>query len=141
MKVLSNKILGISTKDSLGIDTRTTGQNNTHHNHGLCMLTQMCQILCKSMDCSPPGSMGFSRQEYWSRLPFPSPRDLPDPGIKPASLASPALAGGFFTTIPPGKLQLISPKYCYVLNSEITLIYRTHFLSSTTQWISLNDVH
>ena len=47
--------------------------------------------------------MGFSRQEYWSGLPFPSSGDLPDPGIKPASLESPALAGGFFTTEPPGK--------------------------------------
>ena len=45
-------------------------------------------------------SMGFSRQEYWSGLPFPSPGDLPDPGIKPLS---PALAGRFFTTEPPGK--------------------------------------
>ena len=43
-------------------------------------------------------SMGFSRQEYWSGLPFPSSGDLPDPGIEPASLMSPALAGGFFTT-------------------------------------------
>jgi len=42
--------------------------------------------------------MGLSRQEYWSGLPFPPPGDLPDPGIQPASLASPALAGGFFTT-------------------------------------------
>ena len=45
-----------------------------------------------------PPSMGFSRQEYWSRLPCPAPGDLPDPGIKPASLMSPALSGGFFTT-------------------------------------------
>ena len=45
-----------------------------------------------------PLSMGFSRQEYWSALPCPPPEDLPDPGIKPASLASPALACGFFTT-------------------------------------------
>ena len=41
-----------------------------------------------------PPAMGFSRQEYWSGLPFPSPGNLPDPGIKPMS---PALAGGFFT--------------------------------------------
>ena len=47
--------------------------------------------------------MGFPRQEYWSRLPFPPPGDLPDPGIKPESPADPALAGGFFTTEPPGK--------------------------------------
>ena len=45
-----------------------------------------------------PPSMEFYRQEYWSGLPFPSPWDRPDPGIKPRSLASPALAGGFFTT-------------------------------------------
>ena len=41
--------------------------------------------------------MGFSRQEYWSGLPCPPPEDLPNPGIKPTSLSSPALAGGFFT--------------------------------------------
>ena len=45
-----------------------------------------------------PPSMGFSRQEYWSGLPLPSPGDLPDPGIKPASLLSLALASKFFTT-------------------------------------------
>ena len=45
-----------------------------------------------------PLSMGFSRQEYWGGLPRPPPRDLPNAGIKPASLMSPALAGRFFTT-------------------------------------------
>ena len=50
--------------------------------------------------CQAPLSLGFSRQEYWSGLPFPSSGHLPDPGIKPTS---PALAGGFFTTEPPGK--------------------------------------
>ena len=44
-----------------------------------------------------PLSMAFSRQEYWGGLPFPSPGDLPDPGIEPTS---PALAGGFFTAEP-----------------------------------------
>ena len=47
--------------------------------------------------CQVPLSMKFSRQEYWSGLPFPSPRDLADPGIEPVSLASPLLAGRFFT--------------------------------------------
>ena len=51
----------------------------------------------------PPLSMEFSMQEYWSGLPFPSPGDLPDPGIE---LESPALAGRFSTTEPPG-----NPKY------------------------------
>ena len=45
-----------------------------------------------------PLSMGFSRHDYWNGLPCPPPRDLSDPGIKPVSLTSPALAGGFFTT-------------------------------------------
>ena len=47
-----------------------------------------------------PLSMEFSRQECWSQLPFPTPGDLPDPGVEPKS---PALAGGFCTTEPPGK--------------------------------------
>ena len=46
--------------------------------------------------CQAPLSMGFSRQEYWSRLPCPPPGDLPDPRIEPVSLMSPALAGEFF---------------------------------------------
>ena len=50
-----------------------------------------------------PLSMEFSRQEYWIGLPFPTPGDLSDPGIKSAPLMSPALAGGFFSTAPPGK--------------------------------------
>ena len=53
--------------------------------------------------CQAPLSMGLSRQEYWSGLPFPPPGDLPDPGIRPAF---PALGGGFFTTAPPGKPKL-----------------------------------
>ena len=54
------------------------------------------------MDCSPPGSSvhGGFQQEYCSGLPFPTPGHLPDPGIEPTSLGSPALAGGLFTTEP-----------------------------------------
>ena len=55
--------------------------------------------------CQALLSMGFSRQKYWSGLPFPSPRNLPDPGIEPAS---PALAGRFFTPEPLGKPLLCS---------------------------------
>ena len=50
-----------------------------------------------------PLSLGFSRQEYWSGLPFPAPGDLPNPGTEPVSPVSPALAGQVFTTEPPGK--------------------------------------
>ena len=51
------------------------------------LVTQLCLILCDSIDCSLPGSSvhGILQQEYWSGLPFPSPGDLPDPGIKPGS--------------------------------------------------------
>ena len=62
-------------------------------------LLQYCLTLCDLVDCSQaPLSMGFSRQEYWSGFPFPSPRDLPDLGMGLASLMSSELAGGFFTT-------------------------------------------
>ena len=59
-----------------------------------------------------PLSVEFSRQEYWSGLPFPPPGDLPNPGIEPASLVSPALAGKLFTTVPPGKC-LLKNAYLY----------------------------
>ena len=62
-----------------------------------CLITQLCLTLCDPMDCSPPGCSvdGISQARYWSGLSFPSPGDLPNPGIKPTS---PALAGGIFTT-------------------------------------------
>ena len=50
-----------------------------------------------------PLSMEFSRQEYWSRLPYATPGDLPDPGIEPASYASPELAGDSLPVAPPRK--------------------------------------
>ena len=54
----------------------------------------------RAVACQASLSMGFPRHKYWSGLPFPLPGDLPDPGIEPES---PVLAGGFFTTEPPGK--------------------------------------
>ena len=63
--------------------------------------------------------MGFSRQEYWSELLFPSPGDPPDPGIEPTSLALKAVsrtAGKFFTAEPPGNrvLNPTSPRHRYL---------------------------
>ena len=55
-----------------------------------------------------PLSMEFSMEEYWSGLPFPSPGDLPNPGIEPPSPVFPALTGRFFITVPPGKSQSIN---------------------------------
>ena len=75
-----------------------------HYEHGtwhtvidflLLVLAQSHPALCDPMNYSLPGSptMGFSRQEHWSGLPFPSPEELADPGIEPMSSA---MAGGFF---------------------------------------------
>ena len=66
-----------------------------------------------------PLSTGFSRQEYWNGLPFLPPGDLPDPGIKPVSLVSPALAGGFFTTSTTCEAQ--SP-YVYTLKQPLSAL-------------------
>ena len=65
--------------------------------------TVACQVLL---------SIEFFRQEYWRELPCPSPRDLPDLGIKAASLTSPALAGGFLTTSATWEDQTLWMKYC-----------------------------
>ena len=63
---------------------------------------QSCLTLCDPMDCGAPAplSLELSRQEYWSGLPFPSPGDLPDPGIEPGS---PTLQADSFLSKPPGK--------------------------------------
>ena len=95
-------------------------------NHQLCVgrgvgcLGELCSVyvsvcLCQSLSrvrlfvtpwtaaCQAPLSVEFSRQEYWSGLPFPSTGDLPNQEIEPVSLASPALGGRFFTIALPGK--------------------------------------
>ena len=82
-----------------------------------CLVTQLCPTLCDPVYWSLPGSsahgilqaplsLGFSRQECWSGLPFPPPGDLPNPGIEPASLSSPALPGRFVLLSHPGSPPL-----------------------------------
>ena len=68
----------------------------------VCVHAQSCLTLCDpwTIACQPPLSMEFSRQQYWSELPFPPPGDLPNSRIEPES---PALASRFFITTPPGK--------------------------------------
>ena len=79
---------------------------------GLAASVLICSVASDSLrpvDWSPPGSSVHGilhGQEYWSRLPFPTPGDLPDPGIEPAS---PALAGRFFTPVLPGKWLCPTP--------------------------------
>ena len=72
------------------------------------LVAKLCLTLMTpwTVACQTPLSMGFPRQEYWSSLPFPSPGDLPEPGIEPVSLS--CFSGGFFSTEPPGK-----PRYMY----------------------------
>ena len=69
------------------------------------MHSQLYLAFFYPMGCSSPQaplSVELSRQKYWSELSFPPPGDLPDPGTEPESAKSPALAGAFFITVPPG---------------------------------------
>ena len=71
----------------------------------MCTHAQSCLIFESpwTLACQAPLSMGLSQQEYWNGLAFPPPGDRPNLGIEPASPASPAVAGRFFTTEPRGK--------------------------------------
>ena len=68
-----------------------------------------------TVDYQTPLSVGFSRQEYWSGLPCPSPGDLPNPGIEPTSLMSPALARGCLTTSATWEALIAIPKLLLVV--------------------------
>ena len=82
-------------------------------------VAQSCPTLCDPVDCSPPAplSMGFSRREYWSGLPFPSPGDLPDPGTEPKS---PALQADALTSEPPGKPMA---SHCLMAGMNLDIFY------------------
>ena len=70
----------------------------------MCVLSRVRLFVTPwTVACQALLSMEFSRQEYWSGLPFLPPGDVPDPGIEPASPVFPALASRFFTTTPPGE--------------------------------------
>ena len=98
--------------------------------------------------CQVPLPMGFSRQEYWNGLPCPPPGGLPDPGIKPASLMSPALEVGFFTTstiweahiwyeseseVAQSCLTLCDPMDCCLSGSSVHGIFQAIVL----EWIAI----
>ena len=77
-----------------------------------------------------PLSMGFTRQEHWSGLPFPSTGDLPNLGMEPEFPASPTLAGRFFTSEPPGKPHI----YIYNWKREInkyTMSMKCHIIQTS----------
>jgi len=89
------------------------------------MLVQSCLTLCNPMNCSPPGSSvyGVSQARMLEWIAISYPEDFSDPGIKPMTHASPASAGGFFTTEPTGELKIKMTlikflKYLYTLKER-----------------------
>ena len=93
---------------------------------------QSCPTLCDPIDSSTPGSslfMRFSRQEYWSGLPFLPPGDLPHPGIEPASPVSPALQVDSLPSEPMGKPlhNLLNHFLVLLLNSFLISIINFGF--------------
>ena len=84
---------------------------------------QSCLTLCDPMDCSQPGSFvhGILQERILKWLPRPPSRDLPDPGLEPVSLISPALAGRFFTTSAIGKPHSQSYSSAICLKSTFLL--------------------
>ena len=73
----------------------------------VCVLSPISHVrlfaTLQTVSCQAPLLMEFSRQEYWSGLPCPPPGDLPDPGVEPESLTSPAWQAGSLPLVPPGK--------------------------------------
>ena len=102
-------------------------QSDFFYSGGGSLFTKSCPTLATPWACLAPLSMGFSRQEYWTGLPFPSPRDLPDPGIEPGS---PALQADSLQTELWGK-----PHFIYT----VTLRYRpnkhhfSHFIEGKVE--------
>ena len=82
-------------------------------------VAQLCPTLCDPMDCSYQASLsvGFSRREYWSGLPFPSPGDLSNPRVEPGS---PALQAGALPSEPPGKWVCTTDSLCCTPESNST---------------------
>ena len=111
------------------------------------------KLLCDRLFATPwaavahqaPLSMGFSRQEHWSGLPCPPPGDLPEPGIEPPYLMSPALAGRFFSTSStwkaPGITQVDDKQYLHIPAKPFTAPFLSfsaclHYLSDNVGFLS-----
>ena len=125
-------------------------------NKAVCVsvYAQFCLTLYGPTHCSlAPLSTEFSRQEYQNGWPLPTPGDLPNPGIEPASLVSPALAGGFFTTSTTWEAQMIAYKFrCGIFSScyssthrlfrNILLIFQTcrNFLATNISLLPISSL-
>ena len=102
----------------------TDGQGHVRSHVRACSVAQSCSTLLTTWTIAHKAllSMGFCRKEYWSGLPFTSPGDLPNPGIKPKSPESPTFVGRFFITEPPGSLsEAIESFRAHSGNSDDTL--------------------
>ena len=112
---------------------------------GISLLSLLFVFSCSVMSertiaCQASLSMGFPREDYWSGVPFPSPGDLPDPQIEPVS---PALAGRFFTTKPPGKVFSLC-KFPYkqlqtrkgTLQNRLAIFLRISYQLGTVAWLT-----
>ena len=119
-----------------------TGLTNSHNcllrvYIWMCVRAYVCSLNCiqlfvtpRTIACQAPLSMRFSRQEYWSGLPFPSPGDLPNPGIKPVFLVSLALTNGFL-------YHCTTYNWMYLLKTKIPLLWFSQtisFSSNKVRW-------
>ena len=95
----------------------------TSEAYACCVCAQYVRLFAtpRTITCQAPLSMAFFRQECWSELPFPPPGDLPDQGIKPASPASPVLAGRFFTAEPVARLEAYACRHAIHLIFSVLL--------------------
>ena len=96
--------------------------------------------LCNCIDCSPqvPLSMGFSRQEYWRRLPCLPPGDIPNPRIKPLSLMSPELAGKFSATSAQSLSRVRLFATPWTLAHQIPLSVHGSFQARILEWLAIS---
>ena len=107
---IKNIIAEMKTKITRRLEVNVEGMSwkveQSHESDQIRSVAQSCPTLCDPLDCSLPGSsvhrVSLARILKW--VVFPTPSNLPYPGIEPTSLASPAFSGGFFATAPPGKL-------------------------------------
>ena len=103
---------------------------HTKDSFDVCARVLSCSVLS---DAVTPGIMAhqaplpleFSKQEYWSGVPFPPPGDLPDSGT---DLTSPALVGGFFTTVPPGKSIVFLIAGIFAMGVDIFVQFLKHLI-------------
>ena len=113
------------------LETHLLHHVSTHWSSSCCSVTKLCLILRDSVTHQTPLSVGFSRQEYWSGLPCPSPGDLPYPGIKPRSLSLLHWRAGSLLLAKYGKPCFSTCIIRYLKPSAMQHLYTYHSLTSS----------